>query len=973
MLTSLLDVDQMVDSAVDYGFQNLDPDVTTVDPRVLMSDPRAETAFQEWTALGQQTKNADLASSTPQSSNPDDTAGVLSMPSRKTKLPVQATNTLKGWLDRHKGNPYPSQDEKEELSSLTGLSLQQINIWFANARKRKLNPISAPRIATSEQRSPSVSSLTRGHYPQRNGTMERDSSCDSIQSDFVASVRSGSRKGRKRLYSDEQTAVNAHKRSKSISTDASDSESETTFQCTFCGIPLSSKAWKRHEETQHLPQTTWTCMADGPIIRRAREGSIIDFICAFCGDLAVDRCEKDHRIAECLARESTNRTFFRKEHLRQHFNNCHPLSQLSDEVAEYWSDNPDYGTRTWICGFCGDRFTIWNARVKHVAKHFRQGKTMADWETPTSSNYVLEPQRPSQIPLPNSLEHWLAIVAEDREPGSLSCPCEIYTTAPRDDNHLWFEKASVTELQMTYEVSVCVCLLNKSITYHHVEFRGALVRFWLTTIVRAHIQFHDVRTASIKFVLAKGVSSQNQQQNIQNNDRSDQHSHGSSDSEHRTNCHELRLKEESDELLTRLTRWISAQTQNMQSWTGLSQPTDLPYNYPPHREEPGKYWPCPLCIFCFHSRIDRDAHLAFHGISSTTSIAPKDPILGRIVVTPFGSRYGPQASHDSYECRFELTRGGTTGCHKRFGSLAAFAQHLISTVGRFVCIARLFDEPPGRGHWKLETLQLAELGLPEQLLTFYPSLVLIDWKTLHLAESTSDPTTVQERKALSTIYSVSSRASNNTRSLSIRTQSIRGSSNSATSNWTPSIRGESSRASGSSKPANINRYSSSFSRRRARYWIVGEDENNDSSDSESINDPKAGASSPMPSDEDDNLADFVRLLVEKKELKSFNRAHPVSSDPSMRRTIAELSKYLAMRDSIAEVSESISSSLLLSSSSSSEQASADPPGITGTRDSNSGSSSALLSMTDFEEAPLGPAVTVSRHQGTYISTVTNMY
>jgi autophagy-related protein 13 len=122
----------------------------------------------------------------------------------------------------------------------------------------------------------------------------------------------------------------------------------------------------------------------------------------------------------------------------------------------------------------------------------------------------------------------------------------------------------------------------------------------------------------------------------------------------------------------------------------------------------------------------------------------------------------------------------------------------------------------------------------------------------------------------------------------------------------------------------------------------------------------------MPSDEDDNLRDFIRLLEEKKELKSFNRAHLVSSEPSMRRTTAELSKYRAMRDSTAEVSESISSSLLHSSSSSSEQASSDPLGIAGTRDSNLGSTRGPLSMTDVEVAPLGAAVTVSRHQGNYI-------
>ena len=170
---------------------------------------------------------------------------------------------------------------------------------------------------------------------------------------------------------------------------------------------------------------------------------------------------------------------------------------------------------------------------------------------------------------------------------------------------------------------------------------------------------------------------------------------------------------------------------------------------------------------------------------------------------------------------------------------------------------------------------------------------------------------------------------------------------------TPAIPNETAIASsGSSSPkhAPINRYSSSFSHRRSRFssgGSKGEDDNNDSSGkasasssarhgSDVINDPQAGSSGSMPQTDDENLRDFISLLEQKKELKSFGKA---SRDANMRRTTAALYKYRGMRDSTAALSDSLSSSLLLhrSSSSSSRQLSSVPPMITGTSVSTSSS------------------------------------
>ena len=42
------------------------------------------------------------------------------------------------WLREHQDNPYPNDDEKEMLIQQTGLTINQINYWFTNARRRIL-------------------------------------------------------------------------------------------------------------------------------------------------------------------------------------------------------------------------------------------------------------------------------------------------------------------------------------------------------------------------------------------------------------------------------------------------------------------------------------------------------------------------------------------------------------------------------------------------------------------------------------------------------------------------------------------------------------------------------------------------------------------------------------------------------------------------------------------------------------------
>ena len=163
-----------------------------------------------------------------------------------------------------------------------------------------------------------------------------------------------------------------------------------------------------------------------------------------------------------------------------------------------------------------------------------------------------------------------------------------------------------------------------------------------------------------------------------------------------------------------------------------------------------------------------------------------------------------------------------------------------------------------------------------------------------------------------------------------------------------------SSSSSSPKPAPMSRYSSSFGHRKAKRSVGGgsrtDDDNNSSgkaSITSSIAQPGSGvlaegggaSSGSIPTD-DDSISEFLRMLDQKKDLKSFRTSHDQdAADASTRRTTAALTKFQRMRDSNAALSDSMSSSLLLhrSSTSSSRQLSSVPPMIAGTSISTSSS------------------------------------
>ena len=85
---------------------------------------------------------------------------------------VQAVNVMIEWLREHQENPYPNDDEKESLIESTKLTINQINYWFTNARRRILPKWALQRhIAEQEtarqSKKSSTSELIEAHERQQ--------------------------------------------------------------------------------------------------------------------------------------------------------------------------------------------------------------------------------------------------------------------------------------------------------------------------------------------------------------------------------------------------------------------------------------------------------------------------------------------------------------------------------------------------------------------------------------------------------------------------------------------------------------------------------------------------------------------------------------------------------------------------------------------------------------------------------------
>ena len=158
---------------------------------------------------------------------------------------------------------------------------------------------------------------------------------------------------------------------------------EDYFLCTWCRKEFKrSSDWKRHEETQHAPQTEWTCLAEGPEILLPAQSGMSRF-CVLCAEADpppdhVLHCAK--QINLCINKPLQDRKFDRKDHLVQHLRTVHNFryeDALPSNLGSWEQLMYSPGTAPlWDCGFCDKSGMTWAYRYNHVKEHV---KDKCDW------------------------------------------------------------------------------------------------------------------------------------------------------------------------------------------------------------------------------------------------------------------------------------------------------------------------------------------------------------------------------------------------------------------------------------------------------------------------------------------------------------------------------------------------------------------------------------------------------------------
>ncbi|QIW96712.1 hypothetical protein AMS68_002230 [Peltaster fructicola] len=357
------------------------------------------------------------------------------------RFPQSAVKILREWYHAHQDHPYPSEEEKVRLEASTALKPHQIANWLANQRrKNKVLARSRPRRAISPSaRSPTpaidivgaekpweeLNPLERWqHSPPENEPAAFENIAEAVaSSDLPDGASTPSSTGvRRRNRSSNGSGVSGRRaasttsaetsRGSSLSAPSSAAQSNSsshgsfgsfnsslagkkdrrrrkrgmplrqptdekrrTFQCTFCTDTFKSKYdWTRHEKSLHLSLEKFICAPLGPCIIDTNTG---DRICVYCGLHNPEEGHEDtHNHRACEEKGLESRTFYRKDHLRQHLRLMHGC-ELIPGMDAWKFTTTNVNSR---CGFCAQRFALWQDRVDHLTVHFRAGTRMIDWK-----------------------------------------------------------------------------------------------------------------------------------------------------------------------------------------------------------------------------------------------------------------------------------------------------------------------------------------------------------------------------------------------------------------------------------------------------------------------------------------------------------------------------------------------------------------------------------------------------------------
>ncbi|KAI1369707.1 hypothetical protein F5Y08DRAFT_292730 [Xylaria arbuscula] len=355
-----------------------------------------------------------------------------------TRFSRESVRILKNWVVTHSHHPYPTDEERESLQKITGLNKTQITNWLANARRRgkiqptratsphigrgyaqaidvpqrrgtpglfeNMNPLQRWANSPPENEPASVTAIARavsasGSYSATSGSgrtspnvwntsddgsarsLCNQSSASSLGTSHssggsFASAFSGQSRGSSiPSFVRSNRGRRRRRRAPPKRVEEQLTQPLKTFQCTFCTETFRTKHdWQRHEKSLHLSLERWICSPDGPRVVNSDN----KLSCVFCGlENPDDAHVESHNFSGCTERTQEERTFYRKDHLRQHLRLVHDVKFLPWTMDKWRVTSPAIRSR---CGFCGVVLDSWTTRVDHLAEHFKTGNTMADWK-----------------------------------------------------------------------------------------------------------------------------------------------------------------------------------------------------------------------------------------------------------------------------------------------------------------------------------------------------------------------------------------------------------------------------------------------------------------------------------------------------------------------------------------------------------------------------------------------------------------
>lgn len=295
---------------------------------------------------------------------------------------VSRTKPLRTWLVAHSDDPYPTVEEKDQLSRATGLTAVQIANWFANARRRQrqtvraarrqshfasgspmpsphdysLSPMQRWRNSPPEQESISVAVIEQAigepgrpahwttpgvHHSDGNSSASSLADLDLYES---GSMRSGTSStswlSSVSAYSDHSVA------SLSMSFAGEQRHIEERphprkrrgailHTCKTCFKHFTKRSdLTRHESTIHYSKDvrTWVCSIPVPPDQSLVVWSMDSGMpqCILCGHEGPDDAHfASHEFEACAERELNDRRFYRKDHIWQHLLKFHGCKKWS--------------------------------------------------------------------------------------------------------------------------------------------------------------------------------------------------------------------------------------------------------------------------------------------------------------------------------------------------------------------------------------------------------------------------------------------------------------------------------------------------------------------------------------------------------------------------------------------------------------------------------------------------------------------